>query len=280
MKTRFSSSLTPQNYQSGVTAQFIESRLAVGQVAFALEELLTDTGLSLIAARNQLLRLGSRVRRVMARQPFYIIVSPEHQAIGAPPPSWWLDAYFQWMQRPYYVALLSAASEYGATAQAIQVTQVVTSVPHRDIVLGRVRVQFFVKHNTGQTPTLPLVQAQAPLALSTPEATALDLIAYSHRLGGVERAAETIVPMLHKFKRVRLTEALRANVETAHAQRLGFILERNSEGGLANVVEEHLRSCKAYRTLLEPSRFTLPDSAPAYSKRWKVLVNTPLELQA
>lgn len=226
--------------QPGAVARFVESRLAVGRVAFTQEELIAQTRLSPIAARNQVLRLDGLVRRAMPRQSFYLIVSPEHRAIGAPPPAWWLDEYFRWLNRPYYVALQSAAAEYGSTAQAIQVTQVITDRPHRDIEVGRLRVQFFVKGNVHLTPVQQLARAQAPLNISTPEATALDLVAYANRLGGIERAAETLEPLLKSFTRARLADALKVGVATAHVQRFGFVLEQLGGARFSDIVERHL----------------------------------------
>jgi len=275
MKQSSHSPTVVPDYRSGAAARFVESLLARGQVTFTLAELMYQTGLSSVAARNQLLRLGAQIQRVTPRQPFYLIVSPEHRAIGAPPPAWWLDAYFRWLQRPYYLALQSAAAEYGSTAQAIQVTQVLTNAPHRDIVLGRLRVQFFVKRDVAATPTRMLSQAQAPLIVSTPEATALDLIGYASRLGGIERAIETIVPMLPHFKRAHLIEALQAGVETTCAQRLGFILEQAGAVELANVVEKHLGG-RSHRIALDPGYPSSPGAVSHYSERWKVMANTSM----
>jgi hypothetical protein len=101
--------------------KFIEQRLALGRVAFPLADLVKATGLSVTAARNQLLRLKKRVTRVSPRHQFFLIVSPEHSAVGAPPVAWWLHDYFQWLGEPYYLALQSAASSLGSNPQALQV---------------------------------------------------------------------------------------------------------------------------------------------------------------
>ena len=124
----------------GAAAQFVESKLAAGAVVFSLDELVKNTGLSIIAARNQLLRLGNKVVRVSPRQQFFLIVRPDHQVMGGPPVEWWLDAYFRWLGRPYYLALQTAAASHGSSPQAIQVTQVMTDVPRRDLRSGRIRV--------------------------------------------------------------------------------------------------------------------------------------------
>jgi hypothetical protein len=74
----------------GAAEAFIEARMALGRVAFSFEELTKKSGLSAIAAKFQLLRLRGKVARVSPRQPFFLIVSPEHRNIGAPPADWWL----------------------------------------------------------------------------------------------------------------------------------------------------------------------------------------------
>jgi hypothetical protein len=105
-----------------------------------------------------------------------LIVAPEHRAMGAPPAIWWLNDYFNWLGRPYYLALQSAASSFGSNPQALQVTQVMTDRPCRPVKVGRIQVRFFVKRGIGRTPTQQLAQASAPLCISTPEATSFDLI--------------------------------------------------------------------------------------------------------
>ena len=64
--------------------------------------------------------------------------------MGGPPVEWWMDAYFRWLGRPYYLALQTAAASHGSSPQAIQVAQVMTDLPLRDLRIGRVRVHFFL----------------------------------------------------------------------------------------------------------------------------------------
>lgn len=143
-----------------------------------------------------MLRLGRQMTRVTRVHQFFLIVAPEHRVIGAPPPARWLDDYFEWLGHPYYLGLQSAAETYGSAPQALQVTQVVTDTPRWQVQVGRVRIQFFVKRGVGRTPTQALANPYAPLRVSTPAATAFDLIRYSGRLGGIERAAETLAPLI------------------------------------------------------------------------------------
>lgn len=252
----------------GAADSFIEQRLVLGRVAFSMADLVKETGLSATAARFQLLRLGNRVTRVSPRQPFFLIVSPEHRAVGAPPVAWWLHDYFRWLNQPYYLALQSAASSFGSNPQALQVTQVMTKIPRRPLEIGRIRVQFFVKQAVEQTPTQPLANAFAPLLVSTPEATAFDLIRYAARIGGIGRAAETIAPLLPLLRATELRRVLKIENEPATAQRLGFVLEKLRATKLANVVKKWLPSA----TALIPLVPGLHSNAHEI-KRWNILNN-------
>ncbi len=224
----------------GAAEALCEARLAVGRVTLALPELIEESGLSAIAAKRQLSRLGGKVVRVSSRQPFFLLVGPEHRAMGAPPAAWWLEDYFVWLGRPYYLALQSAAAEYGSNPQALQVTQVMTDRPLRPIAAGRIQVRFFVKREIGRTPTQHAAGAAAPLRVSTPEATAYDLVRYAMRIGGIERAAETIRPLLPRLRARELTRVLDAEDEPAVAQRLGFVIDASGSKSLADVVRDWL----------------------------------------
>src|SRR5438093_254301 len=122
----------------GAAEAFCDARLALGRVTHSLTDLVKESGLSAIAAKRQFSRLRGKVVRISPRQPFFLIVSPEHRSMGAPPANWWLHDYFDWLGRPYYLALQSAASSFGSNPQALQVTQVMTNRPRRAIKVGRI----------------------------------------------------------------------------------------------------------------------------------------------
>jgi hypothetical protein len=138
------------------------------------------------------------------------------------------------------LALQSAASSFGSNPQALQVMQVMTDRPCRIIKAGRVQVKFFVKRDIERTPTQQLAQAPAPLFISTPEATAFDLIRYATSIGGIERAAETIAPLLPMLRVRELKRVLDAENKPAIVQRLGFVIEAGGAKKLADAVHDWL----------------------------------------
>jgi len=254
----------------GVAAAFVDAQLAGGRGAFALEHLVKETGLSVAAAKSQLRRLGRRVTRVSRVHQFFLIVSPEHYAQGAPPVDWWLDDYFQWLGHPYYLALQSAAAVHGSNPQSIQVTQVMTDAPRRPVQVGRMRLMFFVKGAAAGTPTQLVANAFAPTRVSTPAATAFDLLRYAERIGGVGRAVETLRPMLSLIRSDDLRAVLAAEDEVATAQRLGCVLEKIGQGRLASAVDAWL---PARRPLIPLSTAAAARPAAPAVARWRVIDN-------
>lgn len=228
----------------GAAERFIEDRLAMGRVSFSMADIMRSTGLSEIAAKNQLLRLGNRVIRVTPRQAYFLILTPEHRAFGAPPAELWLDDYFAWLGRAYYLALQSAAAIYGSSQQAVQETQVMTDIPTRSILFSRIRLTFYTKSNISNSLTRQSPNAPAPLMVGTPETTALDLVRYAGSIGGIEHVAETIRPMISLMGVRQLREMLTAENELASSQRLGYLLDQMGADKLAKVVADWLPQYK------------------------------------
>jgi hypothetical protein len=150
-----------------------------------------------------------------------------------------------------------------------------TDRPCRTIQVGRIQVRFFVKRQMEWTPTQQLAQAAEPLCISTPEATAFDLVRYATSIGGIERAAETIRPLLPNLRARELKRVLTTENETPVAQRLGFIIQAAREKKLAQVIYNWLPE-KLTAVPLAPSkgeRKNLP-----LVERWQIL-NSSSELK-
>lgn len=267
--------LAPEKRNVSAALHFVVACQSAGKIAFTMKELSSATSLSSVAAWEQLKRLKGQVVRISPRQDFFLIVSPDQLPMGAPPAYWWLDAWFQHLGSPYYVGLLSAAAEYGSSHQAIQVTQVITDKSLREITVGRIRIQFFVKKQAKTTPTAQLPNAYAPLKISTPETTALDLIRYAWRIGGINRAVQAISGLLSQFTQKGLRQALAAENEYSTMQRLGFILETLDQPDLCLLVKNRLTK-KLNRVLLENHTPYDPATLFPISERWLVIINTDI----
>jgi AbiEi antitoxin C-terminal domain len=224
----------------GRVARFLDDLQARGDLVVSVDEAAQQNTLSRIAARRQLERLAPRTTRLPGRPSAFLIVPPEHRLRGAPPVAAWLDEYFRAQSQRYYVGLLSAAALHGSSAQAVQVTQVLLRLPRRTIAVGKIHVDFYVKSKLEGTPLTEIPGLPAPLAVSSPEATALDLIAFSHRLGGIERMLEVIKGLEGALTGTGVRAALRAGVPVTVLQRIGWAFEKLQFDSLADIVQRAL----------------------------------------
>lgn len=231
------------------------------------------TGLTRLAARRQLSRLGPRVCRVAPRHEFFLIVAPEFQRVGAPPIDRWLGAYMRFCKQPYYVGLLSAAERHGSSSQALQVVQVVTDRPTRDIELGGLRVEFFVKKSWANTPLMEAKNTFAPMLVSTPEATTLDLIVYSPSIGGIRRVMQVTQGLLPTIRQRGMKNALASIDDAAPKQRLGYILEHLHQADLADLVRASLPD----RLPRAPLQVRMPATREhSIAQRWNIIENVAM----
>jgi len=145
----------------------------------------------------------------------------------------------------------------------------------RPLDLGRLHVDFYVKKHLQQTPLSSFTGMAAPLAVSSPEATIFDLIAFSDRIGGIRRVTDVMADLKSMISLVGLRAALRAEARTSTKQRLGYIL---SILGLDRMAEE-VRRCLPKRLAVTPLQTQAPIVQWANDARqpWMVLDNVGLE---
>lgn len=85
----------------GAVSRLLDAAQSCGDRLVALDKLARDAGLTPLAVRRQLTRLGARTVRVPGRPAAALILSPEGAANGAPPAAAWLDAYSRLRNEPY-----------------------------------------------------------------------------------------------------------------------------------------------------------------------------------
>ena len=89
-----------------------------------------------------------------------------------------IDGLMNYLKEPYYVGLLSAAEIHGAAHQRPQIFQVMAARRRRTIKCGEVRIEFCVRRNLDKIPCAKHKVTTGYLRVSSPEATAFDLIGY------------------------------------------------------------------------------------------------------
>ena len=249
---------------------------ARGLYHFTSSEIRSALGVSEVAARQALSRLATKGEIASPARGFYVIVPPEYRRLGCLPADQFIPALMEHRSTRYYVGLLSAAQYHGAAHHRPQEFQVVVEGNRPPIVCGAVRVAFAARRNLAAVPVERINNPRGTVVVSTVEATAIDLVGYMHRAGGLDRVAGVLSELGEDLDPERLVEASKS-ASILWAQRLGYLLEHVGAGDRVVPLKEHVRQCARNYTKLLPGADGM--GAPR-SKDWRLLVNGSIEADA
>ena len=173
---------------------------------------------------------------------------------------------------PYYVALLSAAELHGAAHQRPQRFQVMVAKNRRPIECGEVRVQFVARQDLERTPVMERNTPRGRMRVSSPEATALELVGYADQCGGLDNVASVLSRARRDAERRKLLEAARL-CPIVWSQRLGYLLDWPSHR-TCDVLADHVRR-RQRRSRRWCARRSMTGAPRA--ERWKLAVNASVE---
>ena len=249
---------------------------ARGRYHFTSSELRSVLGVSEAAARQALSRLAAKGEIASPARGFYVTVPPEYRRIGCLPADQFIPALMEHRSVRYYVGLLSAAQYHGAAHHRPQEFQVVLQRNRPAIVCGAVKVAFVARRDLEAVPVESVNNPRGTILVSTVEATAVDLVGYMHRAGGVDRVAGVLLELGDDIDPKRLVEASQS-ASILWAQRLGFLLEHVGAGDRAALLKQYVREHARNFTRLLPGA----DAEGARrSKDWRLLVNASIETEA
>jgi len=258
-------------------AKYIDALQSNGKLHFSLVDVMKEhPGHSKAALKLSLNRLSSKNRILSVYKSFYIIIPPEYRQRKIIPPELFIDALFAYLKRPYYVGLLSAAAMHGASHQQSMEYYVFIDKPAiRPTNVEGLKINYVVKNLIPVSVIEKRKTEAGYIDISNAELTAIDLIAYQHRIGGLNRAATVLYELSESMSPAKLNEILNDNIPLSVLQRLGYILEvvlHKKE--LASLIKNYLSDKKIFRIPLKPGYmkkgFKVNDD-------WKVIQNTKIE---
>jgi predicted transcriptional regulator of viral defense system len=136
-----------------------------------------------------------------------------------------------------------------------------------------VRVAYLVRKRLRDVPVQSVNTPRGTLLISTPEATALDLVGYPHRAGGLNQVAPVLGELAERLDADKLV-AVADTAPPAWSQRLGYVLERVDAAEKAAPLKEWVQA-HAHKSavLLAGAK----SSSGAHDKGWKIVVNASVE---
>jgi len=254
--------------------EFVDSLQAKGRYSFTKQEARQATKESDSALKLSLWRLAKKHRVKLVRDGFYIMVPLEYASSGALPPDWFIADLMKFIGQPYYVGLLSAAAIHGASHQQPQEFHVVVPRPIRAIRAGNVSIKFFTKAGLRSSSVVEVKTSTGYMQASDPAVTAIDLVAYADRVGGLDRVFTVLQELSEKFTPEMLLEAARNEKQLAFVQRLGWLLQKAGHNGLLDQLSAWVAKRNPRETPLDPS---LPRKGFPRDPRWKVIQNADVE---
>lgn len=249
---------------------------SAGRYVFTSREVGEALEVSQDAVKLALNRLRRKGEIASPARGFYVIVPPEYRTLGCLPADQFIPTLMAQSRMPYYAGLLSAAQYHGAAHHRPQEFQVMLGKPRRPIVCGKVRVVFHVRKHVADVPVQSVNTPRGTVTVSTPEATAFDLIGYETKIGGLDAVATVLVELAEKIDPEKLA-ALAPIVPLPWVQRLGYILERIEEAPRARLLKDYVCAHVRDMTVLQPS--AQHGGGASRNRDWKLIVNAEVEAE-
>jgi len=256
--------------------KYVDSLQASGRYCFTIRDVMVAQGTSAASLQASLRRLKKKGRITSPRRGFYVIVPLEYRSTKSPPASWFIDDLMAHIGQDYYVGLLTAASIYGASHQQPQVFQVVTDRPTRSVNLDRIQIQFHRNRRMAEVPLKRWKTETGTMRVSTPEATAFDLVRYPDACGSLTNVA-TVLSELSESMRPAALRKVAGRARHPDVQRLGYLLDRLTLSALSKPLEGILKSWRKRSVLLRPD-MNAGDLEP--DPRWHVIPNEEVRPEA
>ncbi|MFN7925585.1 MAG: type IV toxin-antitoxin system AbiEi family antitoxin [Bryobacteraceae bacterium] len=261
-------------YENLTLREYVDELQERGRYTFSREEALAALGSTPIALKRAAERLKAKRRLATPRRGFYTIVPLEYRQSGSLPASSFIDPLMRFHKVPYYVGLLSAAEIHGAAHQRPQEFQVVASKQLRPVSVGRNRIHFFLEKDLDAN-AVELVKTQSGhMRVSSPERTALDLIRFQDRVGGLNHVTIVLSELAEKIDSATLAAEAAKEPEIAPIQRLGYLLEAVGKESLTAKLAKWINRRDPKTVLLAPRE---PSADAVRNARWRVAVNFELE---
>ncbi len=257
---------------------YVEELQTKGKLWFNKVEAQQALSCTELAITKAVERLVKKKKIVTLKSDFIFIVPVEYKTWGVVPADWFIDPLMQYLSIPYYIGLLTAASYYGAAHQKPQIFQVVSNQRIESMTRNRVRVKFYNNQELLRTPTQKIQVRTGYMQISTPEATALDLIKYYRVCGYLSNVATVLSELKEEIQVGKLLELMQKNIyDFAILQRFGYLMSLADVDGyeLVKDLEALIAKAKPRFVPLQPGT---EYSIKSRNEIWRLYINEEIEV--
>ena len=248
-----------------------------GKLYFSIEDLINkfpNNSLNSIQMNLKRLKKKNLIRHIA--NGFYVIIPPVYSHQKMIPIELFINAFFEYLNRKYYIGLLSAAFYHGASHQQPQEYFVIINKPAmRSLQIEGTVINFVVKSNIEKSEIENKKSETGYFKISSPEQTAIDLIYFQNRIGGLNRASTVIYELADSMDAKKLSRVIQQCKSNAALQRLGYILDNIvKRKDLSAVIFKLLKNRKLYRVSFKPA---IKKSGFPLNAKWKIVENHKVE---
>lgn len=271
--------LTPQGLV--MFSEYLEKLRMSGRRHFSFQEIIRDLDISTNSAKSGLYRLKKENKIITPIKGLYVIVPPEHQSYGSLPAEELIPIMMKYINAEYYVALLSAATFYGAAHQKVFKFQVITNtrITH-PLEFGQIKIEVISKKNLSDLPTQNFTVNTGYLKVASPELVAIDLLEYVQRCGGLNHVVTVLSELIESIEIKKLIELADKINAKYQLQRIGYILENieimddDKKNEIINGLAQYLEG-KMERYV--PLASNISGAGSPRCKKWKIIENIKIE---
>ena len=267
------------------TYNYIENYLreiqSKGRYSVTLEELKSKFDASEKAIFQNIYRLKAKKQLSQIRKEFYVIIPPQYSNRGMIPPSLFINDLMEFINKDYYVSLLTAAALHGSGHQQPMEFQVITKKPPlRNIKNSKISIMFSVKEDWNNEQIIKFKTDAGYINVSTPELTAFDLVEYNKKIGGINRIIPIMDDLTENIK-IKQFHKTAKDQKITNIQRLGFLLDEMGKENLAKSLYKVLTNLSADKGGKKPKEILLSlahkNKVGILNKKWGIIKNADID---
>ena len=261
---------------------WVEEMPKRGKITFSKEDVkLQFPHLTNQNIQNTLNRLVVKKKLQSVWRGFWVVVPVEYGLNGVVDPMEYIVQLMNFLGQKYYIGLLSAAAIHGAAHQRPMELMLVTNSNHlRNKVKNDVKISFTAKKEIPQQYLQQITGKSSYISVSTPELTAIDLLLYVSKVGGINRVATVLYELAEVIDFEKISFDFFQNINTADLQRLGYLLDILEFNKIADSLYQKINEAnlkfRKYPLVIKKKSKNLTNFP--IDKKWQIIINEEIEI--
>jgi len=230
---------------------------------------------------NALNRLVLKKKIQSVWRGFWVVVPVEYGLSGVVDPIEYIDQLMKFLDKQYYIGLLSAAAMHGAAHQQPMELMLVSDARSlRDKIKEDVKISFVTRKNIPHRYLKQQMTRSGYINVSSPELTTMDLLTYVKQIGGINRAATILNELAEVVNFENTDNDFFELFDIPIIQRAGYLFDELGFAEQSDILYDNAQKAglKFRHYPLRLKRKSEELSKFSTDKRWKIIINEKIEI--